>query len=449
LELPTDKQRPARQSFEGAVVPVHLPRAMSDAVEALAKREGVTPFMVLLAVWQLVLQRYSGQEDISVGSPIAGRRHVESEALIGFFVNTLVLRTQVKGDVSFRQLLAQVRDTTLGAYEHQDLPFEKLVEVLHPARDLSRSPLFQVLFVLQNAPVSELSLPGLNLRAVDVNSGMAKFDLDLTLQREEQGFTGSLTYATALFHPDTAARMVTHLMVLLDAAIAAPELPLSQLRMLTPSERHTLLVEWNDTRPQLRRGLIHDLVAQQVARTPDATALVVGSERLTYATLEARANQLAHHLLALGVGPEVRVALCLERSADLLVALLAILKAGGTYVPLDPAYPRQRLDFTLADSGARLLLSQKSLLDSLQLDTQGLDTLCLDALPESVAARPASAPSTDVTEANLAYVIYTSGSTGRPKGVAISHASATAFLDWALDTFSPAQLKGTLAATSV
>ncbi|WP_415835611.1 amino acid adenylation domain-containing protein, partial [Corallococcus soli] len=335
LQLPTDKQRPARQSFEGAVVPVHLPRAMSDAVEALAKREGVTPFMVLLAVWQLVLQRYSGQEDISVGSPIAGRRHVESEALIGFFVNTLVLRTQVKGDVSFRQLLAQVRDTTLGAYEHQDLPFEKLVEVLHPARDLSRSPLFQVLFVLQNAPVSELSLPGLNLRAVDVNSGMAKFDLDLTLQREEQGFTGSLTYATALFHPDTAARMVTHLMVLLDAAIAAPELPLSQLRMLTPAERHTLLVEWNDTRTQLRRGLIHDLVAQQVARTPDATALVVGSERLTYATLEARANQLAHHLRSLGVGPEVRVALCLERSANLLVALLAILKAGGTYVPLD------------------------------------------------------------------------------------------------------------------
>ncbi|WP_233601911.1 non-ribosomal peptide synthetase [Corallococcus sp. CA047B] len=449
LELPTDKQRPARQSFQGAVVPVRLPRALSDAVEALAKREGATPFMVLLAAWQLVLQRYSGQEDISVGSPIAGRRHVESEALIGFFVNTLVLRAHVKGDASFRQLLAQVRDTTLGAYEHQDLPFEKLVEVLHPARDLSRSPLFQVLFVLQNAPVSELSLPGLTLRAVDVNSGMAKFDLDLTLQREEQGFTGSLTYATALFQPDTAARMVTHLQVLLDAAIAAPELPLSQLPMLTPEERHTLLVEWNDTRTQLRRGLLHDLVAQQAALTPDATALVVGTRRLSYAQLDARANQLAHHLRSLGVGPEVRVALCLERSEDLLLSLLAILKAGGTYVPLDPAYPRQRLDFTLADSGARLLLSHQSLLDSLKLDTQGLDTLCLDALPEAVAARPTSAPRSDVSEANLAYVIYTSGSTGRPKGVSISHASASAFLDWALRTFSPAQLKGTLAATSV
>ncbi|RKH36646.1 amino acid adenylation domain-containing protein, partial [Corallococcus sicarius] len=449
LELPTDKQRPARQSFLGAVAPVRLPRELSDAVEALAKREGATPFMVLLAAWQLVLQRYSGQEDITVGSPIAGRRHVESESLIGFFVNTLVLRSQVKSDASFRQLLAQVRDTTLGAYEHQDLPFEKLVEVLHPARDLSRSPLFQVLFVLQNAPVSELSLPGLTLRAVDVNSGMAKFDLDLTLQREEQGFTGSLTYATALFHPNTAARMVEHLQVLLGAAIAAPELPLSQLPMLTPDERHTLLVEWNDTGTKLSRGLIHDLVAQQVARTPDATALVVGTQRLSYAQLDARANQLAHHLRSQGVGPEVRVAVLMERNVDLVTSLLAILKAGGTYVPLDPAYPRQRLDFTLADSGARLLLSHYPLLASLKLDTQGVETLCLDALPEGVSALHTSAPATSVSEESLAYVIYTSGSTGRPKGVAISHASATAFLDWALSTFSPAQLKGTLAATSV
>ncbi|MBE4753750.1 amino acid adenylation domain-containing protein, partial [Corallococcus sp. ZKHCc1 1396] len=372
LELPTDFPRPPVQSERGGAVHFRLPVSVSQALESLGQEEGATLFMVLLASTQALLARYSGQDDIVIGTPIAGRRFEELEGLIGFFVNTLALRSRMEDAPTFRQLLARARETTLGAQAHQDVPFEKLVEELHPRRDLSRTPLFQAMLLLNNTPASSSVAPqgALSIRPVEVEDHAAKFDLTFAFATSAEGLQGTITYSAALFREETIQRLVQHLQVLVESAVAHPDTRVTELPMLTPSERHTLLVEWNDTRTQLRRGLIHDLVAQQVARTPDATALVVGSERLTYATLEARANQLAHHLLALGVGPEVRVALCLERSADLLVALLAILKAGGTYVPLDPAYPRQRLDFTLADSGARLLLSQKSLLDSLQLDTR-------------------------------------------------------------------------------
>ncbi|RKH23519.1 non-ribosomal peptide synthase/polyketide synthase, partial [Corallococcus sp. CA031C] len=451
LELPTDFPRPPVQSARGGAVHFRLPVSVSQALETLGQEEGATLFMALLASTQALLGRYSGQDDVVVGTPIAGRRFAELEGLIGFFVNTLALRARLDDAPTFRQLLARARETTLGAQAHQDVPFEKLVEELHPRRDLSRTPLFQAMLLVQNTPTSSPVAPqgALSIHPVEVEDHAAKFDLTFAFTPSQQGLQGTITYSADLFREETIQRLVKHLQVLIESAVASPDTRIVELPMLTPDERHTLLVEWNDTRTQLRRGLLHDLVAQQAALTPDATALVVGTRRLSYAWLDTRANQLAHHLRSLGVGPEVRVALCLERSEDLLLSLLAILKAGGTYVPLDPAYPRQRLDFTLADSGARLLLSHQSLLDSLKLDTQGLDTLCLDALPEAVAARPTSAPRSDVSEANLAYVIYTSGSTGRPKGVSISHASASAFLDWALRTFSPAQLKGTLAATSV
>ncbi|RKG94218.1 amino acid adenylation domain-containing protein, partial [Corallococcus sp. CA053C] len=449
LELPTDFPRPPVQSTRGGAVHFRLPVSVSQALEALGQKEGATLFMVLLASTQALLARYSGQDDVVIGTPIAGRRFSELEGLIGFFVNTLALRARLDDAPTFRQLLARAKETTLGAQAHQDVPFEKLVEELHPQRDLSRTPLFQAMLLLQNTSTSATTQGALSIHPVQVEDHAAKFDLTFAFATSPEGLQGAITYSADLFREETIQRLVKHLQVLLESAVSRPDTRVAELSMLTPDERNTLLVEWNDTRTKLSRGFIHHLVAQQVARTPDATALVVGNERLSYARLDARANQLAHHLRSQGVGPEVRVAVCLERNVDLVTSLLAILKAGGTYVPLDPAYPRQRLDFTLADSGARLLLSHYPVLASLKLDTQGVDTLCLDALPEGVSALPTSAPATSVSEENLAYVIYTSGSTGRPKGVAISHASATAFLDWSLRTFSPAQLAGTLAATSV
>ncbi|QSQ18814.1 non-ribosomal peptide synthase/polyketide synthase [Pyxidicoccus parkwayensis] len=449
LELPTDKPRPPVQTYHGAEIPFALPKTVSESVKALCQREGVTPFMVLLAAFQVLLSRYSGQDDITVGSLIAGRQRGELEGLIGFFVNTLALRARVDGRASFASLLRQVKETALGAYAHQDVPFERLVEELQPTRDLSRSPLFQVLFVLQNAPVSATNVSGLTLRPNAVQSVTAKFDLELGLGETPEGFRGTLLYNTDLFEQGTAARIAEHYRVLLEGLLTSTEQPVESISLLTPHERHQLLVEFNDTRTVLQRSVIPALVAAQVARTPNATALVVGTERFTYSQLDERSNRLAHFLQSFGVGPEIRVAVCMERTADLVVSLLAVLKAGGAYVPLDPAYPRGRLDYTLSDSGAQLLLSHQSLLSSLQLDTQGLRTVCLDALPSSFARLPASAPECRAVPDNLSHVIYTSGSTGKPKGVAISHASSTAFLDWSLRTFSREQFAGTLAATSI
>ncbi|WP_164021889.1 non-ribosomal peptide synthetase, partial [Pyxidicoccus trucidator] len=445
--------RPPVQSFRGGLVSFRLSPQLGRSLEALSQKEGATLFMALLASTQALLSRYSGQDDVVVGSPIAGRRFSELEGLIGFFVNTLALRARLDDSPSFRQLLARARESTLGAYAHQDVPFEKLVEQLHVQRDLSRSPLFQAMLILQNAPAptdsSSASQSALSIHPVEVDGHTAKFDLTFSFSSSPDGLLGSINYASDLFREETVQRLATHLQALLESVVASPDTCLAELPLLTPSERHTLLVEWNDTRTSLRRSLIHQLVSEQAARTPDALALVVGEERFSYRALEARANRLAHSLLAMGVGPESRVAVCMERSADLLVSLLAVLKAGGAYVPLDPTYPRQRLEFTLVDSGARLLLSHSSLLASLQLDTHGLTTLCLDSLPHGFDALPSSAPTSLASDDSLAYVIYTSGSTGRPKGVAISHASATAFLDWSLRTFSREQLAATLAATSI
>ncbi|MCP3105513.1 amino acid adenylation domain-containing protein, partial [Myxococcus sp. K15C18031901] len=419
LELPTDKPRPAVRSNRGATLPVRLPRELAQRVGALAKQEGVTPFMLLLAAFQLLLARYSGQEDIVVGSPIAGRRQAEVEGLIGFFVNTLVLRTQVEGEKSFKALLAQVKETTLGAYEHQDVPFEKLVEELQPARDLSRTPLFQALFVLQNTPMQEVRLPGLTLHPLEAHGGeAAKFDLNLNLSETPEGFSGFLQVSTDLFTEATAARMVRHFHSLLDAVAAHPEGRLSALPWLPAEEREQVLRGWNGTAVETPSVTTFPAAFElQAASTPDAPAVRFEDEVLSFAGLNAHANQLAHQLRALGVGPDVPVALCFERSVDMVVALLGVMKAGGAYVPLDPSWPSQRLGFTLQDCAAPVLLTQRHLESSwVPVGTHVL-------FPGLDEALPSHNPEPSASADDLAYVIYTSGSTGRPKGVMVQHRS--------------------------
>nr|WP_244239402.1 non-ribosomal peptide synthetase [Corallococcus carmarthensis] len=447
LELPADRPRPPVQSYRGAKVDVRIPSEVAHALKALAGREGATPFMVLLAAFQVLLSRYAAQDDVSVGTPIAGRTQAETEGLIGFFVNTLVLRAQVDPRATFRQLLAQVRGTTLTAYEHQHVPFEKLVEALQPVRDSSRSPLFQVMFALQNTPTEALQLPGLSLRPLPLEAHFAKFDLTLSLQEIQEGMVGTLEYATDLFDAATLQRMAGHFGVLLEAIAAKPDTRLGDLPLLTDSERQQLLVDWNPPASQTTQELsIVAMVEAQVRRTPDALAVITPERQLTYRELDAKANQLAHRLRGLGVGPEVRVGLCVERTEDLLIGALGILKAGGAYVPLDPSYPRERLGWLLEDAQGPALVAHSHLLSA--LPETSATPVCLDSDAE-LAKQPTTAPAVDIHPGHLAYLIYTSGSTGRPKGVAISHGNAVSFLHWALATFSPEELKGTLAATSL
>ncbi|MFP2933020.1 amino acid adenylation domain-containing protein, partial [Pyxidicoccus sp. 3LG] len=422
LELSTDKPRPAVLSHQGAAVHVHLPVGLSQSLDALAQREGATPFMVLLAAFQALLQRHSGQEDVLVGSPIAGRRHAETEGLIGFFVNTLVLRARFAPALTFRQLLAQVRHTTLGAYEHQDVPFEKLVEELQPARDLSRTPLFQAMFALQNTPSSEISLPGLTLSGIEAESSAARFELNLELTRTSAGYRGAIIFSTELFEHSTAERLTSHFQLLLSGALSSPDAPLSDLPLLTAEERNRVVVEWNRTGTDFASdACLHTRFEQQARRTPDAPAVQLGDSMLTYARLNARANQLAHHLRKLGVGPEVRVGLCLERSPEAIVALLAVLKAGGAYVPIDPAAPAQRKSYFLQDSGAPVLLTAQHLADAWKPEVRHL--VCLDTEASRLSALPETDMPSSATADHLAYVIYTSGSTGTPKGVMVRHRS--------------------------
>ncbi|MCY1022989.1 non-ribosomal peptide synthase/polyketide synthase [Pyxidicoccus sp. MSG2] len=420
LELPTDRPRPSAPSFRGHTVPARLSRTLSEDVKALAKREGLTPFMVLLAGWQVLLGRYAGQQDVCVGTPVAGRTRAETEGLIGFFVNTLVLRTELKGNPGFRELLGRVRETTLGAYAHQDVPFEKLVEALRPGRDLGRTPLFQAMLAFQQDPLPELHLPGLALRPVELDTGMAKFEVSLNLSDTREGFAGVLQCNADLFEATTGERMVRHLTTLLEAAVARPELRVSELPLLDAAERHQTLVAWNDSRLGLPDDTcLHQLFEAQAARVPGQVAVVAGGESLTYRELDARANQLAGHLRMLGVGPDVPVGLCLERRVEALVGLLGILKAGGAYVPLDPANPAERLLRVLEDAGARVVVTAGASHERLQ--GHAGTVVRLDADAGALARFGGEAGPGAVSPGNLAYVIFTSGSTGRPKGVAIEH----------------------------
>jgi amino acid adenylation domain-containing protein len=428
LHLPTDRPRPAVQTSWGANHAMLLSKTLTEALNVISQREGVTLYMTLLAAFQTLLHRYTGQDDITVGSPVAGRTRAELEGLIGFFVNTLILRTDLSGNPTFRELLGGVREMALGAYAHQDLPFERLVEELQPQRSLSHPPLFQVMFTLQNAPRQTLVLPGLTLRRLEVNSGTAKFDLTLSMAESADGLRGVWEYNTDLFVAATIYRLADHFRTLLEGLVAHPDQHLAELPLLTATERQQILVEWNATQASYPKdACIHELFEAQVERTPDTVAVVCEGAQLTYRELNARANQLAHYLQALGVGPERLVGICVERSLELVVGLLGILKAGGAYVPLDPAYPSERLAFMLADAHIPVLVTQHQLIAGLLVHQARV--VCLDTDWARIAQERIEDPPSRVTAQNLAYVIYTSGSTGKPKGVQVVHQGVVNFLE--------------------
>ncbi|MBW4575237.1 MAG: amino acid adenylation domain-containing protein [Aphanothece sp. CMT-3BRIN-NPC111] len=425
LDLPTDFPRPTVQTFQGAKRSLVLPKPLTEALKSLSQQKGVTLFMTLLAAFKTLLYRYTGQEDILVGSAIANRNRSEIENLIGFFANTLVLRTQLLGNPTFEELLKRVREVALGAYSHQDLPFEKLVEALQPERDLSHNPLFQVLFALHNVPMPTLELSGVTLSLEEMQSETARFDLAVDLWEEPEGIRGVFEYNKNLFSESTLNRMVGHFQTLLESIVANPKECISKLEFLTNSEQQQLLVEWNnEQREQGKQGrhfCLHELFEAQVERTPDAIAVTFENQQLTYRELNQRANQLAHHLQRIGVKPEVLVGICVERSLEMIVGLLAILKAGGAYVPLDPAYLNDRLTFMLEDAQIQVLLTQAHLSEA--LPNNEVRRVYIDSDWEKIAQESDENPVSEVTNENLAYAIYTSGSTGKPKGVQISHRS--------------------------
>ncbi|HLL47941.1 MAG TPA: amino acid adenylation domain-containing protein, partial [Longimicrobiaceae bacterium] len=435
LEIPTDRPRRAGQSPEGASHAFALTPGLSGALRALSQREGATLFMTLLTGWQALLGRYAGQEDVVVGSPIAGRSRRETEGLIGFFVNVLALRTDLGGDPTWTGLLGRVREETLGAYAHQELPFERLVEELGVERSLTHSPVVQAVFTLNasGGGSGRLELGDLVLEPFGGGGVLAKFDLDLMFGEAGDELGGALTYRTALFEAETVARMAGHLETLLEVMATDPARRLSELSLLRESERAQLLAGSRAEAVGHPPACVHELFAVQAARTPDAPAASFAGESHTYAELERRSSRLAHRLRARGVGPEARVAVCLERGVEMLVAVLGVLKAGGAYVPLDPAYPTERLAYTLADSGASLLVTRSDLLDV--LPTFGGEAVCLDAERDAIAAGPEEAPHSGVGTRNAAYVVYTSGSTGQPKGVVVEHASLASTLLSTRDTF--------------
>ncbi len=420
LELPTDRPRPPVQSYRGASLTHLIDLRLTGRLKALARRERVTPYMFLLAVFKTLLGHYTRQDDIVVGTPVANRNRTELEPLVGFFVNTLVLRTDLSGNPTFRELLGRVRDVTLGAFAHQDVPFEKLVEELQPERDTSRTPLFQVMFSLQNAPLPPLRMGDIEISLLDDETEVSQFDLSFDMTERADGLLCTLEYNTDLFDGATVRRMLKHFTVLLDAAVTDPSANLSALPLLTDEERHQLVFEWNETRRDFPRDhCVHELFEEQAARTPEAVALICGGERLTYAELNARANRLTRHLRACGVEAETRVGILLERSIEMAVALLAILKAGGGYVAFDPSYPAERLRYMLEDSGVTLLLTQQHVM----LNDFQVRPIFLDAERDAIAERDSQNLQSVGDRSNIVYLVYTSGSTGRPKGIVIEHRS--------------------------
>ncbi|WP_424533408.1 amino acid adenylation domain-containing protein [Sphaerisporangium viridialbum] len=443
LHLPTDRPRRPTRSGHGDAVKFTIPTRTVTALRGLAAEAQASLLMTVLAGFQIMLSRYTGQNDIAVGTPTAGRTHTETENLIGLFVNSLVLRTDLTGDPTFTELLHQVKNTALTAYDHQDLPFERIVEELAPQRDLTRNPLFQTMLVLQTTTETQTwNLPGIEVHPAPITGGLAKFDLNLTLYEVDDGLSGHFDYPTDLYDKSTIERMAGHYQTLLQGLADHPTTPLSQISMLTEAEQRQMLVEWNDTAgPFPAARTIHELVAEQAATRPDEPAVIHGDQVLTHGQLNARANQLAHHLRSHGVGPEVLVGVFLERGPDLIVALLAILKAGGAYLPLDPEYPTERLTFMLDDAAAPLVITQDSL--AVQLPGHAA-RLLIDTQWPQVEACPATDPPPLAGPRNLAYVIYTSGSTGKPKGVMIEHEGVVNYLHWCAQAYPPTGELGTL-----
>lgn len=430
LNLPSKQPEAAISSYRGAALPLSLTPELTHALEKLSQREDATLFMVLLAAFQVLLYRYTGQEDIAVGSPIANRNHAQIEPLVGFFVNSLVLRTDLSQNPSFRELLAQVRSTTLTAYAHQDLPFEKLVEALHPERDWSRNPLFQVVFALQNATMKPFELPHLTLEPLEIELTTTRFDLEFHLwepapnvgisricEQTSDAINGFVAYSTDRFDRDMIDRLIQHFKQLLEAVCANPDDRIADLPMLTHAEQ-LQLIQFNQTAVEYEPRSFHEIFSEQSARTPTAIAVVCETRSLTYAELENRSNQLAHYLQSLGAAPEKRIAICLERSSEMIIAILGVLKSGAAYVPVEPSYPRDRVQFMLDDAQAAILLTQTSLLDLIREARSSV--ICLDTISLAQYSTPLVAAS---NPENLAYVIYTSGSTGTPKGVMIPHRS--------------------------
>ena len=453
LNLPTDRPRQPRQSFRGARVTIELPDELTSAVNEMSHRFAVTPFMILLAAFQVLLYRYTGQEDVVVGSPTANRRRPEVEGLIGFFVNTLVLRADLSGKPSFTEFLSHVRDVCVGADANQDLPFEKLVQELQPERDQSRNPLFQMMFALQNATRPFLGIPGLRIEPLEVATSRSPFDLSLFLRERDGKYLGNIEYSTDLFDHDRIERMAGHFQTLLEAIVKAPDQPIATLPILTEAERRRILVEWNDTAADYSKDkCIHQLFEEQVERTPEAIAVEYENQQITYRELNRRANQLTHYLRRLGIRPEKLVGICTDRSIEMVIGLLGILKAGGAYVPLDPAYPKARLEFLLRDSRCCVLLTQQKWLGDKLASTDSrsqLKIVALDRDADAIRKEDRENPRGNLNSNNLAYVIYTSGSTGTPKGVAIEHRNTVALLHWAKEVFTDIELAGVLASTSI
>ncbi|MBD2345780.1 non-ribosomal peptide synthetase [Anabaena subtropica] len=448
LNLPTDRPRSPVQTFSGAQAKLVLSPTLTKELKNLSRQQGVTLFMTLLTAFKTLLYRYTGQTDILIGSPIAHRHRAEIESLIGFFINILVLRTDLSGDLSFQELLGRVKSTALEAYVHQDLPFDKLVEELQPNRDLSYNPLFQVMFVLQNVPKPNLSLSDVSVTYEEGYNGSSKFDLTLFMEDSEQGLMATCEYNTDLFNADTVTRMLAHLQTLLASIVSDPQQRIADLQLLTPSEVQQLLLEWNDTQTDYPQDkCIHQLFEAQVKKTPNAVAVVFEHQQLTYRELNDRANQLAHYLQELGVKPEVIVGVCMKRSLEMAIALLAIFKAGGAYVPLDPVYPQERLAFMLEDSQAKVLLTQSHLVELFAKSS--LHIVCIDRDSDLLSQQSRENLFSEVKPHSLAYVIYTSGSTGLPKGVAIAHQSCVALLTWSREVFTDDDLAGVLASTSI
>ncbi len=431
LPLPTDGPRPPVQTYQGGRRAFQIPLGLCEDLKALSRREGTTLFMTLLGAFAVLLARYSHQDDLVIGSPIAQRPHRHLEPLIGFFVNLLALRVDLSGSPSFRRLLQRLRTTCLQAYAHQDLPFAHLVEHLHPPRDLSRHPLFQVLFAFQNTPLTLPSLPGVKVSLLPLQGGTAKYDLSLEVCETAQGLQTDVEYNTDLFDSASISRLLTHWHTLLCSIVAHPDLSVWHLPLLSAAERQHLLLACNRTQTPRSPACLHQLVQAQAQRTPERIAVVADEHHLTYAALLQRTCQLAHRLRQLGVGPEQRVGLCAHRSVEMVVGLLAILQAGGAYVPLDPSSPAARLEFLLADARIQTLLVHRQVLD--RLPRWSGQVLVLDDIPtEDQASLP---PTSGVQPQNLAYLLYTSGSTGQPKGVLITHQAVVNRLLWMQEAY--------------
>ena len=445
LNLPIDRPRPAVQSYRGCRKLLQLPKQLSQNLETLSQQHKVTLFMTLLAAFKVLLYRYTQQEDIAIGSPVANRNRIEIEPLIGFFVNSLVLRTDLSENTTFLELLQRVKQTALGAYAHQDLPFEKLVEELHPERHLNQNPLFQVVFALQNAPMKALELPGITLSPQQLDVETTRFDLEFHLWEstphnnfwveDSGGISGFVIYSTDLFDETTITRMLEHFRILLEGIVKNPEQRLSELPVLSELEQHQILVEWNQTKVDYPKSLcVHQLFEIQAKQRPDAVALVFGEEKITYKELNYRSNQLAHILQKKGVTVESLVGLCVGRCVDLIVGMLGILKAGGAYLILDPTYPSERLNFMLEDAQISLLLTHKH--EQKHWKKSDLEIIYFDEISHNADENIFQNPAIDFSTNNLVYVIYTSGSTGTPKGVEIEHHSLLNLIFWHQKQFS-------------